>query len=1011
MPERIVTVHLFHHDGTPCPLSAQVRLESDSGKPTRLKRKGPGNVWTATVPEGTYRLSASGGKLAAPRRRVVVSAEGLDESLHLGEPHWPFYRLGQSAIPFPPDNTLAVVPESGDAGRVSAALGRAMTRLSLAPRAPAAASGAITRPGAIRLLAPSHDAVSASDLRAELEADLGSLAQVGVAVDTRPGRVKVIGREFVVRFREGVSRSEAESYWRAAGAALVRPMAQAPNTYLIRFESGGLREHLAALEEWHERELLVYGEPDLIAEVTDDAFPERIPDDPTWSNQLNLTLQRVDQAWKRLADIDPKLASGHPRVHVATLDRGIDLDHPDLGGVLTDGTPQLARSFDFDGMRECTVAGYAPDTSHGMGVYGIIAAAVDNAEDIAGIASNTHHIGIERPSLTSSRYADVLLWAAGFETGNSTAGWPAEPLRPGADIISCSHGSDGLALSGTMDDTLKKLAREGRAGLGTIVIYSAGNSNDLITGFRTWAAHPTTIAVANSAQPDAGGIERKVASSNFGPEIDVCAQGDDAPSLNDAGGEQVFGGTSAAAPTVAGVAALLLSVNPTLSARQIRQILRETAVRIDPDNTDPVGRWVNGFSRWYGHGRIDAAAAVERATPERGDVSVDLDGDSVAEIPISSPWGIGILERTRSGLTSLAMAANGTRIGGWLLNTRDNRFDVMADLDADGSAELLVTSPWGVGVLQRAGSGYGAVMLEPNGTRFGGWLLNTNDNLFGPAGRFHGGPRSELLVTSPWGIGILRLQGATFANPLIQRNGTRFDGWLLNTVDNRFGPVGDFDGDGKQELLVTSPWGIGLLAAHGGTFDARVIRPNGTRFDGWLLNTRDNRFGPVGDFDGDGKDEVLVRSPWGIGLLALEGDTFRAKVIRPNGTRFGGWLLNTNDNRFHAAADFEGAGRDSLFVSSPWGIGLWALQGDSFTSLAMAPNGSRFDGWLLSTGDNHFQGFSDVTGEGRADVVVTSPWGIGILSRSGASFSCAYLAPNGTRFGGWLLNTENDRLY
>ena len=62
-------------------------------------------------------------------------------------------------------------------------------------------------------------------------------------------------------------------------------------------------------------------------------------------------------------------------------------------------------------------------------------------------------------------------------------------------------------------------------------------------------------------------------------------------------------------------------------------------------------------------------------------------------------------------------------------------------------------------------------------------------------------------------------------------------------------------------------------------------------------------------------------SPWGIGILKLEGNNFRAIVIRRNGTRFGGWLLNTADNRFWAAADFDGDGRDELFVSSPWGIG------------------------------------------------------------------------------------------
>ena len=109
---------------------------------------------------------------------------------------------------------------------------------------------------------------------------------------------------------------------------------------------------------------------------------------------------------------------------------------------------------------------------------------------------------------------------------------------------------------------------------------------------------------------------------------------------------------------------------------------------------------------------------------------------------------------------------------------------------------------------------------------------------------------------------------------------------------------GDFDGDGRAEIPVSSPWGIGLLKLSGNTLSAPMLAPNGTRFGGWLLNTADNRFDLMADFDGDGKTELLVTSPWGIGILKLSGNTFSAPMMAPNGTRFGGWLLNTADNRF-----------------------------------------------------------------------------------------------------------------
>ena len=81
----------------------------------------------------------------------------------------------------------------------------------------------------------------------------------------------------------------------------------------------------------------------------------------------------------------------------------------------------------------------------------------------------------------------------------------------------------------------------------------------------------------------------------------------------------------------AGVGALVLSANPNLTWAEVRDILRETAVRIDTDNTDPFGIWRDAegiaynapgyarphYSRWYGFGRIDAAAAVKMAIARR----------------------------------------------------------------------------------------------------------------------------------------------------------------------------------------------------------------------------------------------------------------------------------------------------------------------------------------------------------------------------------------------------------
>jgi FG-GAP-like repeat len=387
----------------------------------------------------------------------------------------------------------------------------------------------------------------------------------------------------------------------------------------------------------------------------------------------------------------------------------------------------------------------------------------------------------------------------------------------------------------------------------------------------------------------------------------------------------------------------------------------------------------------------------------------DFDGDGRAEILISSPWGLGILELSGTTLSAPTMQPNGTRLGEWLLNTADNRFGPLGDFDGDGRAEIFVSSPWGIGILEQSGSTFGCPTLAPNGARFGGWLLNTDDNGFGPVGDFDGDGHDEILVTSPWGIGIMKLAGNTMQMLMMAPNGTRFGGWLLNTADNHFGPVGDFDGDGRSEIVVTSPWGIGILElTASNTLQAQMMAPNGTRFGGWLLNTADNHIGAAADYDADGRDELFISSPWGIGIIELSGSSLNSSVMVANNTRIGGWLLNTADNHFGPVGDLDADRRAEILVTSPWGVGILKQAGGTLANPMLAANGTRFGGWLLNTADNVIDMLGDVDGDGRSEVVVTSPWGIGIWKFTGTALTSVMLAPNGTRFGGWLLNTADN---
>src|SRR5690606_18197207 len=147
---------------------------------------------------------------------------------------------------------------------------------------------------------------------------------------------------------------------------------------------------------------------------------------------------------------------------------------------------------------------------------------------------------------------------------------------------------------------------DGRGGKGTVILFAAGNSNEVVNDY---GAYESVLAVA--AVDDQG---LKSYYSNFGVAVDIAAPSNGglngitttaAPS----GYTNSFGGTSSACPFAAGVAGLILSANPELTAAEVRDILRASATKIDP----VWGEWKDGISPFYGSGMVNAYVAVQMA--------------------------------------------------------------------------------------------------------------------------------------------------------------------------------------------------------------------------------------------------------------------------------------------------------------------------------------------------------------------------------------------------------------
>ena len=153
---------------------------------------------------------------------------------------------------------------------------------------------------------------------------------------------------------------------------------------------------------------------------------------------------------------------------------------------------------------------------------------------------------------------------------------------------------------------------------GILPVIANGNDGQLVASYP--AACPGVLSVGASGDND-----KKATFSTYGPWINIVAPGLNIISLGHLGENNyvTMSGTSMATPFVSGVITYLLSFEPTLTPSQIIAILESTADKIDASNKNPQARYnENGFSTWYGHGRVNVYEAAkmihEKRVPPKG---------------------------------------------------------------------------------------------------------------------------------------------------------------------------------------------------------------------------------------------------------------------------------------------------------------------------------------------------------------------------------------------------------
>lgn len=299
--------------------------------------------------------------------------------------------------------------------------------------------------------------------------------------------------------------------------------------YLPFFKSGH-QQVLASTED----EIATFVEP-VIEE-------DQVAANPGISGLANLSQDPARQSQWGLSQLDVEPAWNHTKgkdVTVAVIDTGIDIDHPDFEGRVIRGyTAPGQRTGDYNG--------------HGTHVAGIIGAGDNN--DLAGT-------GIA---------PDVTIWEAKVTrdngVGNST--WMAEgivaAINAKVDVINISMSADAAM-------PLVEAAINQAVARNIPVFAAAGNEGLKGSPTRWPAAYPNTIAVGSITRNN-----KLSAFSNTNSYVDLTAPGSAIYSTLPGGGTGMMSGTSQATPLVAGTAALMKALTPSITAGAIRTALTST---------------------------------------------------------------------------------------------------------------------------------------------------------------------------------------------------------------------------------------------------------------------------------------------------------------------------------------------------------------------------------------------------------------------------------------------------
>lgn len=356
-----------------------------------------------------------------------------------------------------------------------------------------------------------------------------------------------------------------------------------PLWYTLSCDVNSAGNSLQMANAFYESGLFEAAEPDFIFAVElASTSASSFPNDPYFNKQWNLD-GTYSINWKQAHSL-----STGANVEISIIDDGADYMHPDFNWKLMPAYDLRTNSLYSTGL-------YG---THGTECAGVICAQVNNNEGIAGVSPNSNVYMYAHPF---DKNENVNLYQE-LATGIAMA-------SESSDVISCSWVCKET--SNLITDAIHNALVWGRNKKGVVIVFATGNDYGDI---RFPANCDEEILAVGAIKKDG----KRAGFSNYGAKLDVVAPGEDITTTNVLDSSMPLyvttKGTSIACPQVAGVAALILSVNPDLTSEGVIYIIEKTARKVGGYYYSTVSGRPNGtWNNEMGYGLVDAYAAVQEA--------------------------------------------------------------------------------------------------------------------------------------------------------------------------------------------------------------------------------------------------------------------------------------------------------------------------------------------------------------------------------------------------------------